>query len=232
MESRIKRIVCLANSRKIGGRCIAGKEITPSGTPGGWVRPTGAGKAGAVLYSERQYRGGGDPRTLDIVDVPVLEPEPSRFQRENWGIDPERRWSRVRTLDWGDLDNFVDCAATLWINGNSTANGLNDQIPISTANRLNSSLLLIWVDRLELSVSLHRTDHGNWRRRVQGSFSYNGTGYRLWVTDPVIENRYKLGPIGGHEIRECFLTISLGEPFRGHVYKLIAAVIERQRGDC
>ena len=35
----IKRIVCLANSRKEGDRCIAGIELTEDGSPGGWCVP-------------------------------------------------------------------------------------------------------------------------------------------------------------------------------------------------
>ena len=34
----VKRIVCLANSFKKGGFCIAGKELIPGGY-GRWIRP-------------------------------------------------------------------------------------------------------------------------------------------------------------------------------------------------
>jgi hypothetical protein len=34
----IKRILCLANSRKLSGRCVAGTEIV-KGRPGTWLRP-------------------------------------------------------------------------------------------------------------------------------------------------------------------------------------------------
>jgi len=37
----VKRIVCLANSRKLQGRCIAGREIV-QGKPGAWIRPVSA----------------------------------------------------------------------------------------------------------------------------------------------------------------------------------------------
>jgi hypothetical protein len=33
--SIMKRIICLANSRKLSGRCIAGKEILPDERLGG-----------------------------------------------------------------------------------------------------------------------------------------------------------------------------------------------------
>ncbi|MGH7707024.1 MAG: dual OB domain-containing protein, partial [Vulcanimicrobiaceae bacterium] len=34
----LKRIVCLANSRKLQGRCVAGRELQKNG-PGAWIRP-------------------------------------------------------------------------------------------------------------------------------------------------------------------------------------------------
>ena len=69
----IKRIVCLANSRKEGDRCIAGKELLADGSPGGWVRPVSDRGDEAVNESERQYEDGDEPRVLDVVDVPLLE---------------------------------------------------------------------------------------------------------------------------------------------------------------
>ena len=37
---------------------------------------------------------------------------------------------------------------------------------------------------------------------------------------------YLAQPDGNYEIGECYLTVSLGEPFGDACYKLIAAVIE------
>ena len=50
--------------------------------------------------------------------------------------------------------------------------------------------------------------------------------YRLRVTDPVYERQYLQQPDGYYPVGECFLTISLGEPFQGYSYKLIAAIIK------
>ncbi len=51
----------------------------------------------------------------------------------------------------------------------------------------------------------------------------------LWVTDPGFEREYLQKPDGDYEIDECFLTISLGEPYGGKCYKLIAAIMPRDR---
>ena len=67
------------------------------------------------------------------------------------------------------------------------------------------------------------------KRRVQGRFSYAGNTYALWVTDPVYERQYLAKLDGDYQIGECFLTVSLGEPFGGAVYKLIATVVTAER---
>lgn len=90
----VKRIVCLANSRKLNGRCVAGKELA-GGRPGGWVRPVSAREHEEVSEYERQYEDGSDPRVLDTMDVPLLDPRPRGYQQENWLLDPDQYWVKV-----------------------------------------------------------------------------------------------------------------------------------------
>ena len=222
----IKRIVCLANSRKPSGRCIAGKEIHSDGRPGAWVRPVSDRETGEVSEDERQYDDGSDPSVLDVIDVPVLDAQPSSFQRENWLLDPKYYWSRIRCMTRNELADFVDPATSLWVDGYSTYNGLNDRIPLDEANDLDSSLRLIRVGRLELVVAQPGRAFGDYRRRVQGRFTYGDVDYWLRVTDPVYERQYLSQPDGNYEIGESYLTVSLGESYQGYSYKLIAAVIE------
>jgi len=78
----VKRIVCLANSRKLNGRCIAGKELL-GGRSVGWIRPVSAREHEEVSEYERQYEDGSDPQVLDIIDVSLLDPRPKSYQQEN-----------------------------------------------------------------------------------------------------------------------------------------------------
>ena len=225
-SSNVKRIVCLANSRKLSGRCVAGKELLANGAPGQWIRPVSDRENEEVSEYERQYEDGRDPRLLDVIDVPVLRTAPKNFQKENWLLDPNYYWEKVHSISANELDKFIDPASILFVNGDSTRNGLNDRILVEIANGLDSSLCLIKVDRLELVVSQPGIDFGNPKQRVQGRFEYNGVSYWLRVTDPCYERRYMQQPNGIYGINDVFLTISLGEPFQGHTYKLIAAIIE------
>ena len=96
---KVKRIVRLANSRKLNGRCIAGKELLADGLPGGWIRLVSNRENEEVSEYERQYEDGSDPRVLDVIVAPVLMAKPKNYQRENWLLDPAYYWVRVRRAE-------------------------------------------------------------------------------------------------------------------------------------
>ena len=64
-------IVCLANSRKMSGRCIPGKELMADGRPGGWVRPVSdrENEECRKMNASTRHRIGSDPHVLDVIDV-------------------------------------------------------------------------------------------------------------------------------------------------------------------
>lgn len=221
----VKRMVCLANSRKLNGRCIAGRELR-TGQAAAWLRPVSDREHEEVSEYERQYEDGSDPRVMDVIDVPLVAARPRTYQQENWLLDDELYWEKVGEARWGDLAQLADAPDPLWVNGHSTYHGRNDKVPIELAVGLRTSLTLCRVDHLRLSVFAPGEDFGNPRRRVQAQFIHAGTEYRLRVTDPVVERRYLALPNGQHELGESFLTVSLGEPFEGNCYKLVAAVIQ------
>lgn len=236
----VKQIVCLANSRKPKGRCVAGLERLPDGRPGAWIRPVSAREGQEVSDFERRYEGGSDPRVLDIIDVPVLHAQPTDYQKENWLLDPTCRWTKVGRLAPRELAALTDPVAQLWTNGHSTFNGLNDRMPPVSARAAGGSLRLIRVGRLGISVSQPGLEFGDERRRVQGRFRHAGADYWLRITDPVFEGHYLERPDGDYTVEGCYLTISFGEPYdaaasqgqveegtqvAGFSYKFIAAVI-------
>ena len=170
-------------------------------------------------------RGRGDPQVLDVIDIPVLESQPADYQTENWLLDPERYWERVDRLTPADLPALVDPIAPLWVDGHDTYNGRNDKIPMAVVGSVAGSLRLLNVERLRLMVCTPGEAFGNNKRRVQGRFRHAGQEYALWVTDPGFERAYLAKPNGIYDINECYLTVSLGEPYQDACYKLIAAII-------
>lgn len=228
----VKRILCLANSKKMSGRCVAGREVLDT-APGPWIRPVSARPTEEVSEDERQYQDGSDPRVLDVIDVPLIRHQPHACQTENWLLDPGYYWTKVRQVGWAELQRYVENPATLWTNTRSTYNGANDEILQADADALPNSLVLIRIPSLELRVFAPGAAFRNPKRRVQANFQHRGIRYALWVTDPVIERDYKARADGTYTIGECCLCVSLGEPLQKQNgescrYKLVAAVIQRE----
>jgi hypothetical protein len=95
--AEIRRIVCFASSRKVSGRCIAGKDIES----GQWLRPVSARPSGEISEKERRYEDGTQAHVLDLIDIPVLGPAVSGHPacalgagRHDSGI--RRAWVRGR----------------------------------------------------------------------------------------------------------------------------------------
>ncbi|MGC4052416.1 MAG: hypothetical protein QM757_24050 [Paludibaculum sp.] len=224
-----KRIVCLANSRKPGGRCVAGKE-TIQGGYGSWIRPVSARPGAEVNVEERQYENGGDPSILDILDISMLAPVPKVHQVENHMIDPHFYWTRRGAIGWEDIAGLVDAPVTLWGTGVSTYHGHNDQITPADAAAFQNSLCLVQPENLSIQVLTPGAAFGNNKRKVRASFRYRGVPYNLMVTDPSVENAFLARPNGDYPIHvPTYLSVSLTEAHTdNYCYKLIATVISEQ----
>src|ERR1035438_2085128 len=75
-----KDIVCLANSRKHSGRCVAGKEVLADGY-GKWIRPVSARPSAEISEEERRYENGVLARVLDIIRIPIIGATPQLYHR-------------------------------------------------------------------------------------------------------------------------------------------------------
>ena len=163
---------------------------------------------------------------LEIIEIPTLRAQPEEYQTENWLLDSKYYWEKMGALEHSRLPELVEPTAPLWIDGHSTYNGRNDHMPMSEVNELRYSLRFISVDAVSVKVFAPGEAFGNSKRRVQGQFRHADTAYSLWITDPIQERKWLAQPNGVYALDKCYLTISLGEPYDGSVYKLIAAVIE------
>lgn len=222
-----KQIVCLANSRKHSGRCIAGKEVLEQGF-GGWIRPISARQSAEISEEERRYKDGTSPRVLDIIQIPMISAAPHLYQTENFVIDAHCYWSKTGTVSWNALKPLLDEPASIWTNGDSTYYGANDRMKLDVAGRHNHSLVLIQPSGLKIHVTTEGAEFGNPRRRVRAAFRYQGEFYRLIVTDPVAECAFLGKDDGIHALEDAYLCVSLGEAHTdGSCYKLVAAIITR-----
>ena len=217
-----KEIVCLANSRKYSGRCIAGKEFAGNHI-GEWVRPVSNRETGELSVKETSYRNGKAPELLDIIAIPLAKHNPYSYQTENYLVN-EGTWERKRQFPLPDLSKLCDHVDSLWINGYNSYNGLNDRMPEELVRKgLKSSLVFIRPEKVCITVE----EGQNLLKRVRSRFTFAGEEYWFPVTDPLIENRYFNQNVGQYHInkKDLYFTISIGEPYEGYCYKLVAGII-------
>lgn len=222
-----KTIVCLANSRKPGGRCVAGKESLLASGWGGWIRPVSSRPTAEISLEERRYENGGDPQILDIVKIQMIGGVPRVHQVENHMIDPDVYWSRTRAIGWDDLPALVDRPASLWLNGDHTYHGVNDRVGQQFASQLQGSLFLVRPETINIQVQVEGGMFGPAKRRVRADFRYSGVGYNFIVTDPVAEQAFLRRDNGVYPLNDVYLCVSLTEPYDGDrsCHKLVATII-------
>jgi hypothetical protein len=213
-------LVCLANSAKNSGRCVAG--VTGEGE---WIRPLGTGVAGAVMWNELNLDTGSEPALLDRIVVPLKTRAPDQYQPENWTI------KRTQWRFNGHLDDDSARALLTQLRSRDPEIFRNrtDRIPQAEleSNPADASLVIIRPAKFSL---YYRSWNGS--RRIRAEFVQAGQRYDLGMTDPVFKNR-----VGNHPDGESFsatailpettffLCVSLGEPYRGDCYKMVAGVI-------
>lgn len=221
----VKTIVCLANSRKHSGRCIAGREILPNGF-GAWIRPVSTRASSEVSEEERRYDNGASPQVLDIIEIRLIAPAPQLHQTENYTIDAGRYWIKKGEFPRAEIPRLLDPPAPLWANDDSTYNGHNDRVKVDIAAKLNHSLVLIAPEDLTLKVLTEGATIGNPRRRLRADFMCLGRYYCLIVTDPVAERALLAKSNQDYEMPNTYLCVSLSEPYTDlWCYKLVPTVI-------
>lgn len=225
MSSYSKTIVCLANSRKLSGRCVAGK-VYENGRFGEWVRPISNRPNEEISEEDRRYRDGRRADVLHIVDIPMKEPTPYAYQVENHLIDDDYYWSCSGQLTVDHIADAVDQDVdALWLNGCSSYSGVNDRVPLKQAASLQTSLVLIQPDTLTIRATAEGAEFGDMQRKTRARFDWRGVHYALRVTDPTIEELALSDPEREQQFKRPYVCVSLGEPYNDFAYKLVAAVI-------
>jgi hypothetical protein len=177
-----------------------------------------------VSFSECRYGNNSSPRLLDIVEVPLLHPEPRHHQTENHVIDA-RPWEKVGELPWNVLEQLRDQPPSLWIDSDHTGGGCYDCIGHAEAAALHDSLVLIRPDEFNVEVGRH---YWTGKKTCRASFEYSGTHYNLSLTDPVARGTFVGHEDGLYPLTDLYLCISLTEPYEhdDRCHKLVAAIIK------
>lgn len=229
MAAYKKTLLCLANSRRPGGTCFAGKELV-GGKFSGWIRPINTANNGAISRRDRLYEDQSHASLLDSVVVTLQGHKPHLHHREDHQIKSDEYWRKTGRATWQDVVKATDVVSgELWVNEDSSWHGQNDKVSEASAAKLTGSLYLIEPTNLDLVVAWESAYRGGKVRRVRADFSYNGTPYNFVVTDEPVEKAYFTKGDGTYRIKDVRLCISLAEVLRGSATKLVAAVITPDR---
>ena len=226
----IETIVCLANSRKISGRCIAGKRTSDNS----WFRPISNRAGHEISEFDRRYSDGKTAQLLDIIEIPCIEERPNGHQSENVLIDDRFYWNKKGRASWDDVLKLVDPAADLWVNGFHAYYNLNNRVPAGLIDEYGGSLRLIELDEMVLHAGPKAPEFGDMKPIVRASFNYHGQYYKLDVTDPEYERACLEKGAGEYRIPSVVACISLSEPHTNQngetfAYKLVASIITKER---
>lgn len=215
------QMICMANSRSETGSCVAGLRLDSSS----WVRPVNAGKECALSPGQHC-----NAKILDLVEVTVTEPTPKYYHPEDWLIEGccSIVSSPTSHSDLALLKRFVVKEPLLF-----GCHG--DRISEADLIRRPASASLLLVEPEDVKWEIRALDE---KRQTRGIFKVAGSEYNLVVTDPAWERVLRNLNLDagvhtaqsiGFDGSQFYFTISLGTPYNGYCYKLIAAVIDKKR---
>lgn len=211
------RFVCLANSYKEGGRCVAGimldannKPIFQGGLPK-WIRPISDREHGEIHEEVVSHI-----HLLDIVEIEVVGYVGKGYQSENATFQEDS----IRITGTFGSEGLHDlCEERPLLFGNR-----GKAIHREKINLLHHSLTMVRATQFEVIEKIAGGDP--YRKKIRLSFIYKGIQYDFPITDPVFRRNYQNNPNFINDITEMLLTLSVGVPLEEEwYYKLVAGMI-------
>ena len=205
------RLLVMANSKKLKGRCIAGIDIDT----GKWVRPVSNNEHGEFYGAECSIMVGQTMRQvepLDVIEIVVGGSKPGVGHPEDVQTN-HGNWKHLRSIPVGEaaniLDKYLDNGHELLFNREASVPEVD-----ARAGKVKKSLCVIRVNDAVFDCSF--------KNKLRVKFTHRGRKYNLPVTD---EGRWvavaKQSPTGTSK-GPWYFAISLGEPYTEKMWKLIA----------
>lgn len=221
--SETVEFICLANSGKHGARCIAGLRLDSRD----FFRPVSTRPTGELSEEDCCYEDGGIPAPLHVVSCEVQQPSPNAYQPENWLIDDNYYWTMLRTANSQDLERV--CAAVA--SEGPILGCANGRVAYPLPRVMERSLSLV---RPEAPRFVVRELPQSERLQARALFRFDGRDYDLPLTDWTYRSNLLDMGLGEYDPASLDIVdpdsllfcISLGVPFYGYCYKLVAGVLE------
>ncbi|MBC7807655.1 MAG: hypothetical protein H7145_16095 [Akkermansiaceae bacterium] len=203
---------------------------------GQWLRPVGMTDEGELYPTQYRLSDCSEPEPWDIIEVPLYEtvsrkphhPEDRKIAGTPWGLI--ERGSPTRTL-LRTLENV--CASGPDLFGCTGKRTLPAAIP-KQKNPASLTLIRPAETRIKVEPNPQYLTIGELpSHRYRVRFFLNGALYELPLTDTRFKKRLRYFDTGYYTLSEVglppgkipYLVCSLGEPYKGYCYKLVATVL-------
>lgn len=196
-----KEIIIFADSVKHHNHCVAGKCVVT----GEWIRPVANANGRELTNEQVQYQnryGIYHIKPLQKINMEFERAAPLIHQPENH-IITDHLWTQNYNIEQNEIMQHIDHPHDLW--------GPDNRIAFPPNRQIVQSLYLVRVENIELYRNVQN------KRRI--SFYYNGIEYDMAATSRNFDQTKE----NGVAIQNV-LCISLGEPFEGFCYKLVAGI--------
>lgn len=210
------KFICLANSFKEGGRCLAGIELDANNNPvlvGGrpkWIRPVCNTPHGEVPnHTAEPFQ------ILNIIQLDITGNQPQGYQSENVTFN-ETTIRTVGNYNRNELANLCDNRNLIFANRGKA-------VSQEAITNLNHSLMFVKTNQFEVIEKTYEDTPNKKQQRLV--FTYNGNQYDFPITDPVFLHRYQSNPDFMELYNEAFISVSLGVVWNDWYYKLVAGII-------
>jgi len=215
-----KYFICLANSYKRGGRCIAGIEVirdvnknwaivrNDDDSPK-WIRPISE-----TSYGEIPNKAAACIQMLSIVRLSGVIACPESAHKENVYYSFMERAGSDIVKEPRILNQLIDNTHQTIFRNRGRA------VSAEKLSEIDYSLMLIHANK----ASAYR-DETREKSKNRMKFTYHGDEYDFPITDAGFLREFKIEPEAYDNIPDVYLTISLGLEFEGWHHKLVAGVI-------
>lgn len=215
-----KYFICLANSYKRGGRCVAGVEIV-SDNSGGWKpvrnddgRPRWIRPIAKTTYGEIPNFMAEDIELFSVVKLTNVASCPEQAHVENVYYSRMEQCEYNVSLEPSILNQLIDNKHQSIFQNRGRA------VSAEMLMDINYSLMLVHPDK----AGAYR-DENREKSKNRMKFTYYGVEYDFPITDPAFLDEFKRKPERYDNIPDVYLALSLGLEFEGWHHKLVAGVI-------
>ena len=210
------RFICLANSLKEGGRCMAGIELNKDNIPifiegrPHWIRPVCT-----TLHGEIPNDIASPFKVLNIIEFDTNESHPHGYQSENMSFN-ELSLHVIGNYNRNDLGAVCDDRDSIFGNRGKA-------VSHESIIYLNHSLVLVSATKFKVTQKTYQDQPNKTQKRML--FSFHGTQYDLPITSPLFLALHNTNPDVLNGIKQIYMSLSLGMEWKDWYYKLVAGVI-------